>query len=307
MRSLLAFLRTLVLPAGAGPTVSRIELDGVNGEIRIYQGATLVGRWRPTDFAVGANLALASSKLVLQPAASPAAATVLFLDPPDSGSLGSMLPAQMFADLQGSDDTPFLGISGPRIGTETGAPRIDLYGSNATSGWIRRINLAPSAGVDNAGAYVDVPFDASKTTDFRIGGVTAPRGLIPGKSFVATADSSGYSSDTDTDFAVSNIPVVAGRTIRFTLDSRYTISAAGEWALELKVNGTKIGEVGYIDDAAARAGRVHGQCLWTPSTTQATDDVVVTANEIGGTSTLTFIAAANTPRILTTEDIGKLT
>lgn len=303
MRSLLGFLRTLVLPAGAGPTVSRIELDGVNGEIRIYRGATLVGRWRTTDFQIGADLSLASSKITLTPAASAAAATVLFLDPPDSGSLGAMFPGQLFADLQNSDDTPFLGMSGPRISTETGAPRIDMYGSNPSSGFIRRINIAPSAGIDNAGAFVDIPLDTSKTADFRIGGVSAPRGLV--KEQLLDTNSIGYTADGATDMFINNVPTIAGREYDIHLHAKVLISAAGGWSIGCHVNGTRIGELGFVNEPAGTTKIVDGTVTWLPSVTATTDDITVELDEFSGASTLTFQASADSPRTLKVKDIGK--
>jgi len=307
MRDLLPFFDVIVLPTDAGPNDSRIELDGLNGEIRIYRLGILVGRWRSADFSVGANLNLPTSRFIVVPAATSSDPTVLFIDPPDSATLGTILSGQIFADLFNTDDTPYVAIVAPTIdaGSET-APRIDMYASNSggSAFIVPVINIAPNAG-GGTGGFVDIPQDTAKTTDLRLGNISLGRGLITGKSFYATANSSGISSDSNTDFAINNIPVIAGRTYELPIHSRYNLSAAGEWALELHVNGSKVAECGYINQAAGGNYELDSTGLWEPLVTATTDDVVVFANEISGASTLTFVGAANTPRWMTIKDVGE--
>lgn len=301
MRSIFAHLKRIVLPGGANSNDDRLELDETG--IKIYVGSTLIGRWYQGGFFIGSDLAQTSSRVVIIPGSDANHPTVIFIDPPDGPTVGAIASGQVFADIDGNE-TPYLGLLAPRITTETGTPRIDLIGENSAVPSIRHINIAPGSGIDGSGAYVDVPLDASKTVDSKIGGQSIPRGLIPGKSFTATANSAGIAADGDTDFAITNIPAIDGREIGFIFTSRYSLDAAGEWALELMVNGTKVDEVGYIDEPAAVTKRLTGIGFWTPSATAATDDIVVHANEISGASTLTFIGSANTPRSLKPFDCG---
>jgi hypothetical protein len=140
--------------------------------------------------------------------------------------------------------------------------------------------------------------------DIQINNRSIGRGIVAQQE--QQANSAGISVDGLTDFALSNVSVIAGRTYAVHLHSRYTISALGEWALELMLNGTKIGEVGYVSESAATADITDGIAYWTPTVTATTDDLTVNANELAGASTLTFIAAANTPRWLTLTDLGVL-
>lgn len=140
--------------------------------------------------------------------------------------------------------------------------------------------------------------------DIQINNRSVGRGIVAQQE--QQASSAGITVDTVTDFALSNVSVVAGRTYAVSLHSRYTMSAAGQFAIELMLNGTKIGEVGYVGESGANASQIEGTVYWTPTVTATTDDLTVNANFLSGASTLTFIAAANTPRWLTLTDVGVL-
>jgi len=122
---------------------------------------------------------------------------------------------------------------------------------------------------------------------------------------VITANGSALTVDADTDLTLVNVPVVAGRSYRIELDSRWQLSvAAGSWALEVMVDGVKIGECAYIDETAAAQDYVSGGCDWNPVVTGATSDIVIRANEVGGGGTLTRIAATTVPSRLKLVDQG---
>jgi len=303
MLSETASLKILVLPAGAinGP---RIILNGLTGRIELYDiNNDLVGSWDPSslDIINPTN----GSRVFLDPTTF--GVPSIRFDPPNSPGIGDYDTGIIFANYRVTDETPFLSIFAPNVPGETAA-RITLYGANSAAPDVPHITFSPNDG-GGVGGFVELIQTGNFDTDLVITGpagsrLSYPRGLVTGKSFVATANSVGYSADTDTDFAIANLPAIAGRTTRFYFASRYAINAAGAWALELKVNGTKIGEVGYIDAPAAQDGFIHGWVDWEAPTTQATDDIVVTANEVSGASTLTFVGAANTPRSLKPVDMG---
>jgi hypothetical protein len=122
---------------------------------------------------------------------------------------------------------------------------------------------------------------------------------------VLTANGSALTVDADTDLTLLNVPVVAGRSYRIEVDSRWNLTvAAGAWALEVMVDGVKIGECAYIDEAAAAQDYVSGGCDWNPSVTGATSDIVIRANEVSGASTLTRIGATTVPSRLKLVDQG---
>lgn len=298
-----ASLKILILPAGAinGP---RIILNGITGKIELYNAANiLVGEWDPTSLdVINPNN---GSRVTLDPNTFGVAA--IRFDPPDSPGIGNYNTATILSNYVLTDETPYLALFSPQVPGDTSS-RITLYGENSVIPAPPRITLSPNDG-GGTGGFIELIQPGDFTTDLLItwpGGTTTsfPRGAITGKGFVSLANSIGYTADTDTDFAINNLPVIAGRTTRFFFASRYTISAAGSWALEFKANGTKVDEVGFIDAAAAQTGYVSGWADWTAPTTQATDDFVVTANELAGASTLTFIGAGNTPRSLKPSDAG---
>jgi len=121
---------------------------------------------------------------------------------------------------------------------------------------------------------------------------------------VLTANGAGLTVDVDTDLTLLNVPVVAGRSYRIDVDSRWQMSAVGAWALEVFVDGVKIGECAYIDESAAAQDYVSGGCDWNPIVTGATSDIVIRANEVAGAATLTRIAATVVPSRLKVVDQG---
>jgi len=300
------FLDELIIPLDAGVGDARVVIssDSNGGFVEVYDAAgVLVGRWDAVDFRVLAA-SQNGSRIVISPANTPTGSSAVFIRPRNRADAETLIDGsiQGFLEFGASIEAPAIAIIGSSLASET-APasgRIELIGQDTPNGIPVIINIAPRA----ANGYVDFPLDSGKTIDVKIGGVSIGRGAITGFGFRDTTNDGPYSGDSNTDFAINNIPAIAGRTIEFSFNSRYSLDAAGEWALELMVNGTKVDEVGYIRDASAGSGRVSGIGQWTPSTTQATDDIVVFANELSGTSQLTFVGSANTPRYLTPKDIG---
>lgn len=297
------FLDELTIPIDAGPNDPRVVLtsDVNGGVIRVYNNAgKLVGEWDAISFDVGSDLSTTQSRAVLIPGAT---VTQLVLDPPDSGSLGAMTAGQIFADLLSADDTPYIGIVSPKItaGAETQS-RIDLYGSNSGGTFTApHINIAPNAG-GGANGYVDIPQDTNKTADFRIDNRSVGRGKIARQKL--TTNSSGFTGDGATDMFINNVPVIAGRLYEIHLHSKYLLSASGSWSVGCHINGTRIGEFDFANEAAGTTKMFDGTVQWEPSSTQATDDITVELDEFAGASTLTLQASADSPRTLTLKDIG---
>lgn len=127
--------------------------------------------------------------------------------------------------------------------------------------------------------------------------------------FEATANTAALTADTATDMVLNNEPVVAGRTYAFHLHTWANLSAAtGDWDLMLRVNGTIVDRLAYVQNTAATAENrlLDGWCYWTAPTTQATDDFDVYANEVAGTANLTLLASATGKRTFTMHDVGVL-
>jgi hypothetical protein len=134
---------------------------------------------------------------------------------------------------------------------------------------------------------------------------TMPRGII-GQD-IHTSDSAVWSADADTDLGFTNLSVIQNHVYRFELRARAVVLvsvADGIWAIELHVNGTKVGEFDYLQRPNSRTSNAAGTVEWTAPATLATDDFVVHVNELAGTSTLQFEAAANNPRWLSVTDLG---
>ena len=133
---------------------------------------------------------------------------------------------------------------------------------------------------------------------------TMPRGIVARTS--TTADSAAFSADTDVT-TLSNVSVVQDHVyaVRFHARTVVLVSVAdGIWAVELHVNGTKVGEFNYLQRPNSQTSMTDGTIEWTAPATASTDDFVVHVNELAGTSTIQFEAAANNPRFLSITDLG---
>jgi hypothetical protein len=123
--------------------------------------------------------------------------------------------------------------------------------------------------------------------------------------FEATANGATLTVDTVTDMVLNNVPVIAGDTYAIHLNTRISLTAGGGvWVLEARVNGTKIGEFGWVQVNAQDV--VDGTVYWDAPVTQATDDFDVFANEITVGSDLVLVGAAGVPRTLTITNVSAL-
>lgn len=127
---------------------------------------------------------------------------------------------------------------------------------------------------------------------------------------VETTNDGGHSADTATDFALSNVPVVAGRLYAIHMHSDVlfaSVDVNARWVLRLRLNGSNIA---VFEDLEPRVGgnsrRVSdATCYWEAPTTQATDDFDVFADEIVNGADITLEASATNPRWFTITDIGE--
>lgn len=192
--------------------------------------------------------------------------------------------------------------------TSTGTAQVirGYYVTRATGGAIRWYEYFPGPiTVTNNGDTITLT--PQFTLDDDKEAVVTAFGMVD--QFTATANSSGYTADTATDMVLNNVSVVAGRTYCFHLHTWTNLSAAvGDFGLDLRLNGTIIDRLGYVQNVTATSENrmVDGMCFWTAPTTQATDDFDVYANELGGAATLTLTASAAVPRKFTVIDLGVL-
>lgn len=120
-----------------------------------------------------------------------------------------------------------------------------------------------------------------------------------------TGDSSGFTADSTTDMTLVNNSVHKGRLYEICCHTNWTLNAAGVWALDCHVNGSKIGSFGATGISGTVLGIIDGRVEWEPTVSGFTEDITVVANELSGAATFTLTAAADNPRTLTLKDIGQ--
>jgi hypothetical protein len=134
-----------------------------------------------------------------------------------------------------------------------------------------------------------------------------PRGII--RQQVLDTSNGAHSADATTDFSLTNVSVVAGRTYAIHLHSRCLIGSLdvnSRWLVRLRLNGSNLD---LFEDVEPRVGgntrrMIDATCYWTAPTTQATDDFDVFADEQAGDSAITFEASSVSLRTFTITDVG---
>lgn len=260
------FYDILVVPTGAS-SGARIVIDGTTGTIEIYDSAN--------DLRIRMGMDASSIEFLTGD-----------VDELTSGLIGTVIASGFPSDVLHLD------LQSPGFGdtdNDQDHATISLI-SGSRDGTSLSPDIRTSLGFGTLGG-------GGQGDNISLG-----RGIISRQTL--TSNSSGFTADSTTDMTVVNVPVHLDRTYGINLHSRWSINDAGTWALECHVNGSKIGDFDWVDATAARSGQADGTVQWEPSATATTDDITVVANELSGTSTLTFIAAANTPRWLTVIDMG---
>lgn len=267
-----AFLRGFVLPFGA-TTGRRIVFDGVNGIIQFY------------DSSGALRIQLGGT---LNPAA-------IILSSGDSEE-----------DATGFIETNVFGAGGTRqarlnivdpalLGSTLVPPRITFLGQSRDATVLPRMLLTSTE--------VEISHPASST----IPSYAIPRGIIAEQE--ETTDDGPHSADAATDFALNNVPVIAGHRYAFELHTDLSFASVdvnARWVIRFRVNGSN---VSVFDDLEPRVGGVSRRvidatCHWTAPTTQATDDFTVFADEIVNGADITLEASATNPRTFTCIDLG---
>jgi hypothetical protein len=276
MRSLIASLRTLVLPFGA-TTGSRIVLDGVTGQILVYDANDdLRFRLNPSGGIIELSSAGVNENLLGDIQAS------------GQGSIGT---TERFA----------LTVESPQaVNRERSI--IDLI-SESVDGTI--------------GTNIDIFTDlldifgggGSATADIQLNGISLPRGVLPNGKARASSNTT-FSTET-TIVTTGSVTLIAGRRYRFLFSWRSIVwgTAAAAVLARLRIKDVastvRMEHISEITGGTARAG----------GTTQVTLDCSgeigsgshtfeVTAERITGAGTLVMEAAGTYPCTLVIEDIG---
>ena len=118
-----------------------------------------------------------------------------------------------------------------------------------------------------------------------------------------TGNSSTFTTDATSDFALSGVVVRAERLYKVSLRTQVNLTALGTWNANLHVDGTLTDRMIAFDQTAAGRTFFAGGLLWEP--TSGTKSLDIRVDEIAGTADLTFEAAGGTAsRQFWVEDIG---
>lgn len=291
MRSQLAGLRVLVLPSGAlvGP---RIVLNGIAGEIQVYNAADALFAFVDPDLGIGAVAGDAYARLTL-----------------DSGS-----PLLLLNTGDVDEDSP------PRVGSDVaGAAGARNLVTDLSSGSFDPFVLNSSAGLALWSASQDATEASAvvaSATDIQLnvaggGGApntsnTLPRGLVTGGLQRLVANDAARAAGANTDMTLTPT-VIAGRTYAVHLHSQLSFgTAAAVYALGFTVDGVATGRFDRWTAADTAAGSTTGHTsstiFWTPAASGTPTIRVV--NDAGSGGTVTLTAAAGNPRTLTVSDQG---
>lgn len=121
-----------------------------------------------------------------------------------------------------------------------------------------------------------------------------------------TASGAGISADGLTDFVLNNVSVVQNHVYAIHLHSQAQLDTTGLWNIGLRVNGVATDHFFTVGQFGTASSTFDSTVYWLAPTTQATDDFTVFADEISGTSTLTFTASATQTRSLTIIGLGPI-
>lgn len=130
------------------------------------------------------------------------------------------------------------------------------------------------------------------------------RGVV---AYHEETDSDGpYTTDSVTDLAIANVPVVAGRLYAVHLHMEYNMSAAGTWLVAFRVNGAMVDRFWRIEDEGTTLlqDTIDATVYWAPAVTASTDDIDVYLDEISGSGGMTLTGTPTVKRTLTVIDVG---
>lgn len=299
MKSALAALRTLVLPYGA-TTGARIELDGVNGEIRIFDSGGLL------------VTVIDSQGMFLSPDLNDFNAPGIYLQPSDSSLL-------VYPDATGTG----LSYSAGRFtSSHFGATGYSPYT------WITSPAITPVGPTDRCEMLLIGAGDTGEDPGIQINNaltfnmVGDCQLIVGGRITVDNHDiGAGYRAQVSSLAAIG--PIVAetvvltlvaftfeaGRAYKVTMVGGLGTSAAGIQAdMRLKKTSTAGATITEFFRYTGEGGNVTDMTSirYCRNATGAniTTDVVLTMNLVGGVGSVTGFAAIGNPRSLIIEDCG---
>ncbi len=280
------FIDVLTIPTGAGPGDARIEIDGVNGEIRVYDSnGDLVGKWDSTDFTV--QHPTNGSYIQIIPSSSGDSIIALNPDEPTGYQTGKLFAR---SDALG---TPEIFIFSPVITGEDNAV-ISIIGENSAD------SVRPSINFD---------VREGQLTYIQATDSSAMAGGYRHDAFSST-NSAAIPAGTETVVrTISNMIFRDNRAYLVTWGSMLQSDTAnGNGVFRFRktnAGGTLYGDSGQIPTPAAGT-TYHAQGHWyvrrNKNAGDLTTDVVLTLD--AGAGNATHVAVAEARRHLLIEDIG---
>jgi hypothetical protein len=223
-----------------------------------------------------------------------------------AGYAGIALTGGSWVTTQGDDESTGVYAQQTFTRSSTGTAQVirGYYVTRTTGGALRWYEYFPGpVTVTNINDAIRVT--PTFTLDDHREATVAARGMVVAPQ-ILTAFSSGYTTDTTTDFALANVPVDPTRDYAVKLHSAYALAGIpGRWLIYLYVDGVQTLRLDDIDVATGGAvnGMLNSEVIWRPSAV-GTPDLDVRRDEVSGTSTLTFAADAIAQRQFSVEDIG---
>lgn len=137
-----------------------------------------------------------------------------------------------------------------------------------------------------------------------------PLGAI--RQQVLTTSTAAWIVDTDTDMTLTDVPVIKNHTYAVHLHVPHvrvaSVAATARWDFNLKINGTAVDRFAVLQPGVTGIFRVplDATVYWKPTVTAASDDLLVSADEIIDGADITLEGAADAKRTLTVIDLGTL-
>jgi hypothetical protein len=266
VRSILANLRTLVLPAGV-TTGRRILLDGVNGIIAFYDAANALRIQMGGLGGAADNIEFFTGDVSEEA----------------SGVIGTGITGA------GGGRTATLFIGGPELSTED-PPSITLR-SDSHDGTTHEDHVEITAS--------DLVFRTPSMTDNR----TLPRGMMRTGHLADGTNDAAVAPGADTDMA-RTVGLLAGRAYWIGVHGQVNSAAnVGNYFVTVEHDGTQIGIVHIQVESQSR--QCNGWIIYEPAVSDSAA-VITVANHAGSAGNIQLIAQADNLRTLTVIDMGQL-
>lgn len=295
MRSFLAFLKNLVLPAGVtsgirieligtGPNAGRIDMyDSTNERILsidAQEGGILISPDDPSGLKrISLERDLAGNGILVF-GRSGVAPTVT------AGRMGQFVLGSYATGLR---------ISAP-VDDAAGDQAEFLIISEDVSAGLPSTFRVRDGGIDvlqvDGGSAADMWFDHPSADIPRI---SVGRGLVATTGNIGANEGPYTGGTQSTSLVLNNMPTVAGREYLFVTGGVCQLDPnVGAWQLELTINGSVIGNMTRVTNQTAGTFRhpINGWMRYVAGSTGDTDDFGVFLDERTGTADLTLIGGA---------------